>query len=52
MANSNNITLSIPLIGNIILIVASGASAQISLGTLPTIALCVALVLGATALSQ
>ncbi len=52
MKNSHNINLSIPLIGNIALVVVSCVSAQISLGTLPTIALCVALILSATALSH
>ncbi|GAA4098226.1 hypothetical protein [Zhongshania borealis] len=49
MAKSESINLSIPLIGNIALVVLTSAS---GLGTLPTVALCVALVLSATALSH
>jgi hypothetical protein len=49
MTKSDNISLGIPLIGNIALLALTSAS---GLGTLPTIALCVALVLSATALSS
>lgn len=49
MANSKAINLGIPLIGNIALLALTSAS---GLGTLPTIALCVALILSATAISQ
>ena len=51
MTNSKAISIGIPVAANIVLIAASGAAAQVSIGTLPAIALIVALLLSATALS-
>ncbi|CAA0091295.1 Uncharacterised protein [Zhongshania aliphaticivorans] len=51
MTNSKAINIGIPVAANIVLFVASGAAAQISMGVLPAIALVVALLLSATALS-
>ncbi|MDF1691856.1 MAG: hypothetical protein P1U47_05765 [Zhongshania sp.] len=52
MKAANNINISIPLIGNIALLVVTASAAQLSLGALPMIAMGVALVLCITALSN
>ena len=52
MANSKTISIGIPLAANVVLLGASGAAAQISVGVLPAIALVLALLLSATALSS
>jgi hypothetical protein len=51
MANSKAISIGIPVAANVLLIGASGAAAQISIGPLPAIALVVALLLSITAIS-
>ncbi|MFT7405284.1 hypothetical protein [Zhongshania sp.] len=51
MANSKAINIGIPVAANVVLIGVSGAAAQISIGPLPAIALIVALLLSATAIS-
>lgn len=51
MSSSKAITLGIPVAANIVLLALSGAAAQISIGVLPAVALMIALILSATALS-
>jgi hypothetical protein len=51
MANSKAVNIGIPVAANVVLIGVSGAAAQISIGPLPAIALAVALLLSATAIS-
>ncbi|MBQ0796978.1 MULTISPECIES: hypothetical protein [Zhongshania] len=52
MTNSKAISIGIPVAANVVLIGASGAASQLSMGTLPAIALVIALILSATALSN
>jgi len=52
MSNANSINISIPLIGNIALLIATASATQLSIGVLPMVAIGVALALCVTALSN